>query len=111
MVGVPQLPSQVRFAGPQQLLSEDRVAHACDGTGGAASAPGRRVPKLGMRGTGLSLSSGMATQPELLEREGELKALDAALAEAAAGRGGVVVVVGEAGIGKSALVAGFAAGL
>jgi predicted ATPase len=47
----------------------------------------------------------------LLEREGELAVLQAALAEAAAGRGGVVVATGEAGIGKSALLAHFLAGL
>jgi len=64
-----------------------------------------------MRRTDLSLSSDMATHAELLEREAELEALRAALAEAAAGRGGVVVVAGEAGIGKSALVARFVAGL
>lgn len=47
----------------------------------------------------------------LLEREAELAALQAALDEAAAARGGVVVVTGEAGIGKSALLAHFLAGL
>jgi ATP/maltotriose-dependent transcriptional regulator MalT len=40
----------------------------------------------------------------LLEREGELAALDAALHDAAGGRGSVVLVPGEAGIGKSTLV-------
>jgi DNA-binding CsgD family transcriptional regulator/tetratricopeptide (TPR) repeat protein len=53
----------------------------------------------------------VTTHVELLEREAELEVLTGALAEAAAGRGGVVVVAGEAGIGKSALVGRFVAGL
>jgi predicted ATPase len=40
----------------------------------------------------------------ILEREGELAALIAAAEEAAAGDGSVVLIVGEAGIGKSSLV-------
>ena len=40
----------------------------------------------------------------LLEREAELTALDALLAGSAAGRGGVVVIEGEAGIGKTELL-------
>src|SRR5215218_1909979 len=43
-------------------------------------------------------------QPELLERESELRALDHALAEAVDGRGSVVAVEGPPGIGKSRLV-------
>src|SRR5215210_138976 len=43
--------------------------------------------------------------PELLERESELRALDHALAEALDGRGSVVAVEGPPGIGKSSLVA------
>ena len=43
----------------------------------------------------------------LLEREVELAALDAALASARAGRGTVVLLAGEAGIGKTALVRAF----
>ncbi len=43
----------------------------------------------------------------LLERSGELAALDAALLAAADGHGRVVLVYGEAGIGKSALVRQF----
>lgn len=46
---------------------------------------------------------------ELLGRAKERDALDAAWAEARAGRGGVVAVVGEAGIGKSRLVGEVAA--
>jgi DNA-binding CsgD family transcriptional regulator len=44
----------------------------------------------------------------LLEREAPLRALDAALSDAAAGRGSAVVIGGEPGIGKSALVTSFA---
>lgn len=42
---------------------------------------------------------------ELLEREVELASLDALLAGAMAGRGGVAIVEGEAGLGKSRLLA------
>ncbi|HEV8461580.1 MAG TPA: AAA family ATPase [Gaiellaceae bacterium] len=52
----------------------------------------------------------MATH-ELLEREAELDLLGRALSDAAAGRGSVVVVVGEAGIGKSTLVNRFVTSL
>ena len=45
----------------------------------------------------------------LLERDGELDRLAAALADAGSGRGRVVFVGGEAGIGKTALVSAFAA--
>src|SRR5215831_8987887 len=41
----------------------------------------------------------------LLEREGELAALDAALDDACAGSGRAVAVQGSAGIGKSSLLA------
>jgi predicted ATPase len=43
----------------------------------------------------------------LLEREGQLSALNEALASAAAGRGKVVFVGGEAGVGKTALLQRF----
>jgi DNA-binding CsgD family transcriptional regulator len=46
---------------------------------------------------------------KLLERESVLQSLGEALAEAHAGRGRTVLVSGEAGIGKTALVAEFAA--
>ena len=45
------------------------------------------------------------SEPALLERDGELRAIEAALDAAAAGRGGLVLIEGPAGIGKSALVA------
>jgi DNA-binding CsgD family transcriptional regulator len=45
--------------------------------------------------------------PRLLEREAALERLRTALAEARAGRGGLVLVSGEAGVGKSALVRAF----
>ena len=41
----------------------------------------------------------------LLEREGELEALDRAIAAAAAGHAGLVLIEGPAGIGKSRLLA------
>jgi len=44
-------------------------------------------------------------------RDPELRALHACWTEAVSGRGGIVVVTGEAGIGKSALVAAFSAGV
>src|SRR3954454_8231408 len=49
-----------------------------------------------------------AMPPELLERREELAVLDAALTRAAQGRGSTVLVSGEAGIGKTALVRTFA---
>jgi len=48
---------------------------------------------------------------ELRERDVELAALGAALADAAAGSGSVVVVGGEAGIGKSSLLRAFLTGV
>ena len=48
----------------------------------------------------------------LLERSGQLRALGGALAAvAASGRGRVVLVAGEAGIGKTALLRRFCAGV
>ncbi|HVH24058.1 MAG TPA: AAA family ATPase [Pseudonocardia sp.] len=47
----------------------------------------------------------------LLERDAELAALRAAAAAARAGRGSIVVIEGEAGIGKSSLIRAFLAGL
>jgi DNA-binding CsgD family transcriptional regulator len=45
------------------------------------------------------------TDPNLLEREAEIAALDQALADAVAGQGSVVAIEGPPGIGKSRLVA------
>ena len=45
----------------------------------------------------------------LLERESPLEVIRAAAARAAAGNGKVVVVEGEAGIGKTSLLRAFAA--
>jgi DNA-binding CsgD family transcriptional regulator/exonuclease VII small subunit len=45
-----------------------------------------------------------AKDPNLLERESELDALDQALADAVGGRGSVVAIEGPPGIGKSSLV-------
>src|SRR6185436_10760602 len=49
----------------------------------------------------------LTTRPELLEREDVLAALDEALADATGGRGRIVFVGGEAGVGKTALVRRF----
>ena len=47
--------------------------------------------------------------PELAERERELAALESALTEAATGHGGLAVVTGEAGAGKTVLLQEFCA--
>src|SRR6476620_4883571 len=60
------------------------------------------MPELGVRFP--SPPSARLIRVLLLEREGELGRLDAALARARAGNGGLAVIEGEAGIGKSALV-------
>src|SRR3954471_13579112 len=46
---------------------------------------------------------------DMLERDAALSALHHAVGEAAAGRGSIVLVAGEAGIGKTCLVRSFAA--
>ena len=46
----------------------------------------------------------------LLERDATLTVLDGAVADAAAGRGSVALVSGEAGIGKTSLVRTFVVG-
>ena len=43
-------------------------------------------------------------QPLLFDREDDLVVLDAALTEAVAGTGGVLLIEGPAGIGKTALL-------
>jgi DNA-binding CsgD family transcriptional regulator/tetratricopeptide (TPR) repeat protein len=48
---------------------------------------------------------------ELLEREAQMAVLEEAFAQAQGGRGRLVFVSGDAGIGKSALVRGFCAGV
>ena len=48
-----------------------------------------------------------ATAPALLEREAQMDALVAAATDAAAGRGSVVLVTGEAGSGKTSVVRAF----
>ena len=68
-------------------------ARRCLGAAGATSMPGSLV----------AYSAPVA----LMEREPQLEALDAALA-ATASAGAVVLVAGEAGIGKTALVRAFA---
>src|SRR5215217_4180769 len=93
------------------ILLEDDLDKCCDGLGGChapmvAPAAQRRVgstpettPDIGL------MDSTTTTDPNLLERESELDALDRALAGAVEGRGSVVAIEGPAGIGKSSLVA------
>src|SRR6266576_5602277 len=50
-----------------------------------------------------------AVRSNLLEREAELAVLEACLSEVCAGSGRLVLVAGEAGVGKSALVRSFCA--
>jgi DNA-binding NarL/FixJ family response regulator/energy-coupling factor transporter ATP-binding protein EcfA2 len=50
------------------------------------------------------MGQAMAARRRILERDGELTALASAMAGAAAGTGSVVLISGEAGIGKSSLV-------
>src|SRR6267378_1720967 len=54
--------------------------------------------------TGGSAGSGESAHPELLGRTGERQVLADLLRAARAGHGGAVVLRGEAGIGKSALL-------
>src|SRR4051794_13592670 len=53
-------------------------------------------------------ASGKGLLPMLLEREGPLKILLATAASAVDGRGGIVLLEGEAGIGKTSLLQEFA---
>jgi predicted ATPase len=53
--------------------------------------------------------AGRVTSPRFIGRERELAALDAALTDARAGSPSGVLVSGEAGVGKSRLIAEFAA--
>ena len=55
-------------------------------------------------------ASAVVAQPDLLEREQVLEALRGALAAAATGHGRLVLVAGEAGIGKTAVVRAFCDG-
>src|SRR5207344_499800 len=70
-------------------------------------APGgvrRGTPRLNSRKAGLaSASPAYAARVRLLERESELAAIDECLAAARSGEGRLVVVSGEAGVGKTAL--------
>jgi len=60
---------------------------------------------LGRKGTPTSATRSAAAGPRLIGRQEELAAILAAFGDAAAGRGGVVQLTAEAGIGKSHLIA------
>src|SRR5579872_1546154 len=57
-----------------------------------------------MRGWRWAMRGGSEPMPELLDREEERAALDGLLEDLRSGRGRVLVVRGEAGVGKSALL-------
>jgi class 3 adenylate cyclase len=76
------------------------------GVEGAASAAGRRVLGPGPRRSRLDEAEGRGLTP-LVGREDELAHLTALLARAESGRGQVLGVVGEAGVGKSRLIREF----
>ncbi|HET8985886.1 MAG TPA: tetratricopeptide repeat protein, partial [Trueperaceae bacterium] len=60
---------------------------------------------IGRKGTPTSATRSAAAGPRLIGRKDELAAILAAFADAVAGRGGVVQLTAEAGIGKSHLIA------
>lgn len=70
-------------------------------------APAREYLKVVVRGHTRAMVAAR-TSPQLIGRGSELEALAAALAEATLGRPALVVVAGEAGVGKSRLVSEFA---
>jgi DNA-binding CsgD family transcriptional regulator len=67
--------------------------------------PGRARAGARPRSSVGSVSTAVARSTGVLERDGELAGIEAALARARAGQGTLVVVEGQAGIGKSALIA------
>jgi predicted ATPase len=56
-------------------------------------------------------NTGVITRPTILERAAEFESLEKALQGAVGGAGSVVLIAGEAGIGKTSLVRAFAHGL
>jgi adenylate cyclase len=105
----------MQAAGPGQVLVSGRVAEATRGAFGfetlaplAVKGKPKPVPVLALRG-GASGSAGQRQAPAdtlpLVGRQAELAEIDAALGEALGGAGRVVAVVGEAGVGKSRVVA------
>ncbi|MEW6269859.1 MAG: AAA family ATPase, partial [Thermodesulfobacteriota bacterium] len=73
----------------------------------AAAAPSRAPGAVRVEG----VASAAPARPQLVGRDGELARLHASFADVAAGRRRVVLLSGEAGIGKTALVEEFLAGL
>lgn len=80
-----------------------------DGGGRGPAAVARRGARERCCARFVSCESASHTTPTLIERDGPSGLLDAALADAWAGRGRVALVSGEAGIGKTALVEDFIA--
>src|SRR5204863_683243 len=105
-----------RGAGSHRGGPPDFRGSECRPTGTAGRRPGVVAGEIGRDTVTLQLqdattrpaartASSPAGVGELLERSGELTRIEAALAEARAGRGTFVVVEGPAGIGKTALIA------
>ncbi|HEX6418042.1 MAG TPA: AAA family ATPase [Acidimicrobiales bacterium] len=106
-----------RFVAEATLTSRIRAARRAVGDDGAGQRVIRTVHRHGYRFVaavagrpGAAGGPAGAAPAPLLERDQALDALGAALDEAAAGTGRVVLVHGEPGIGKTALVQAFAAG-
>lgn len=112
-----------RFVGESALTSRIKAARRAIGDSGQHQRLIRTVHGRGYEFIGEVAVVDTASAPEvlpsrfrldateLLEREAPLAALGNAYAAAVAGHGGVVLVSGEPGIGKTALVTHFAAGL
>ena len=79
-------------------------AHPALGAPPALHGAHRGVLVLRPRSTRPDHLAGPSVTTDLIGRDAELAELDAALAEARRGEGGVVLVCGDAGIGKTALV-------
>src|SRR4029077_3781292 len=70
--------------------------------------PRRRYRIITFRGGGAVLAGGMTQAPVLVARDEFLILADRRIADAAAGRGQLLLTAGEAGIGKTRLLGSFA---
>ena len=84
---------------PTAAGSNSNAATTCRSTSSWSADPPEWSPSMGGEHPGAVL----------LERDGALSALEAAFGAVVAGRGGIALVSGEAGIGKSSLVRAFVA--